>query len=50
MNAPPTGVIQGGWEFVIAAYVATAVILLGYAGSVLWRYRHERNHDHDDAR
>jgi len=49
MNAPPTGVIQGGWEFVIAAYVASAVILLGYAVSVVWRYRRESSF-HDDAR
>jgi hypothetical protein len=27
------GVIQGGWEFVIAAYAITAVVLLGYAFS-----------------
>jgi hypothetical protein len=31
------GVIQGGWEFVIAAYAITAVVLLGYAFSVCWR-------------
>ncbi len=33
------GVIAGGWEFVIAAYAVTAVVLLGYAVSVCWRYR-----------
>jgi len=38
-----TGVIKGGWEYVIAAYLASAVILLGYAGSVVWRYRRERS-------
>jgi hypothetical protein len=38
-----TGVIEGGWEYVIAAYVASAVILLGYACSVFWRYRRERS-------
>lgn len=48
MNAPPAGVIEGGWEFVIAAYVATAAILLGYAVSVLQRYRKERSR-RDDA-
>jgi len=37
-----SGVIQGGWEFVIAAYVVSAAILLGYAFSVLRRYRRER--------
>jgi len=49
MNAPPTGVIVGGWEYVIAAYIASAVILLGYACSVVWRYRREQTR-HDDAR
>jgi hypothetical protein len=43
MNGAPAGVIQGGWEFVTAAYVASAVILLGYAFSVIWRYRRERS-------
>jgi hypothetical protein len=36
-----SGVIQGGWEYVCAAYVVSAAILLGYACSVLWRYRRE---------
>jgi len=43
MNGAPVGVIQGGWEFVTAAYVASAVILLGYAFSVIWRYRRRRS-------
>lgn len=43
-----TGVISGGWEFVIAAYVASALILLGYAFTVIRRYRRERSRD--DAR
>ena len=38
-----SGVVQGGWEFVIAAYVVTGVILTGYASSVFLRYRNERN-------
>jgi len=37
------GVIEGGWEYVTAAYVASAVVLLGYAFSVYWRYRRERS-------
>jgi hypothetical protein len=37
-----SGVIQGGWEFVIAAYAASATILLGYAYSVVRRYLRER--------
>ena len=38
----PSGVIEGGWEYVCAAYSLTAVILLGYAASVVARYRAER--------
>jgi hypothetical protein len=41
VNAP-TGVIVGGWEYVWAAYAVTAVILLGYAASLIARYRSER--------
>ena len=36
------GYIEGGWEYVWAAYGATAVILLGYAVSILARYLSER--------
>jgi hypothetical protein len=42
MNLPVTGVVQGGWEFVTAAYVITAVILGSYVVSVFIRYRAER--------
>jgi hypothetical protein len=38
----PTGVIQGGWGFVIAAYTVSAVVLLGYAVSIHLRWRVER--------
>jgi hypothetical protein len=38
----PSGVIVGGWEYVWAAYSVTAVILLGYAASLILRYRAER--------
>jgi hypothetical protein len=41
MNLPVTGVVQGGWEFVTAAYVITAVILVSYVVSVFIRYRAE---------
>ena len=34
-----TGVIQGGWEFVWAAYAVSATILTGYGLSVFARYR-----------
>ena len=40
-----TGVIQGGWEFVIAAYSITAVVLLGYAISLAARLKELRKHD-----
>jgi heme exporter protein CcmD len=36
------GVIQGGGEFVIAAYVVTAAVLSGYAASIFLRYRAEK--------
>jgi Heme exporter protein D (CcmD) len=38
----PAGVIAGGWEYVWAAYTVTAVILIGYAASLIARYRAER--------
>ena len=38
----PAGVISGGWEFVWAAYGVSAVILTGYAVSVIARYRTQR--------
>jgi heme exporter protein CcmD len=38
----PAGVIEGGWEYVWAAYAITAVILLGYAASLTARYRAEQ--------
>ena len=37
-----SGVLQGGEGFVIAAYALTAVVLGGYAASVLVRYRIEK--------
>ena len=37
------GVISGGWTFVCAAYIITALVLGGYAWSVLMRYRKERS-------
>lgn len=35
------GTVQGGWEFVVAAYVVTGVVLVGYAVSVFLRFRAE---------
>jgi hypothetical protein len=37
-----TGVIQGGWGFVVAAYCVSGIVLIGYAISVHVRYRAER--------
>jgi hypothetical protein len=34
-----TGVIQGGWEFVWAAYTVSTLILTGYGLSIFARYR-----------
>ena len=36
-----TGVVQGGWEFVIAAYSVTALVLGGYTILLHRRYRAE---------
>jgi heme exporter protein CcmD len=36
------GVIEGGWEFVWAAYGVSAAVLAGYALSIHARYRAER--------
>jgi hypothetical protein len=36
-----SGVLQGGWEFVTAAYVVTAVVFVSYTLSVIARYRAE---------
>ena len=40
-----SGVVQGGWEFVAAAYIATAAALGGYAVSVFVRLRSEKRRD-----
>ncbi len=37
-----SGLLQGGWEFVVAAYVVTALVFGGYFLSVHFRYRAER--------
>lgn len=41
MSEVGSGVVTGGWEFVTAAYVLSAVILVSYALSVVARYRAE---------
>jgi hypothetical protein len=37
-----TGMITGGWEYVVAAYVLTWLFLGGYAASLWVRTREER--------
>ena len=37
-----SGVIEGGWEFVVAAYAVSAVLLGAYATSVFLRLRSEK--------
>jgi hypothetical protein len=37
-----TGVVEGGWPYVLGAYGVSAAILLGYAVSIHLRYRAER--------
>ncbi|GAC1343094.1 MAG: hypothetical protein NVS2B9_04150 [Myxococcales bacterium] len=44
-----TGTIQGGWEFVIAAYAATAVALGAYAAAVFLRLRREQRRAQGEA-
>jgi len=37
-----SGVIQGGWEFVVAGYALTASVMLIYTISLFVRYRSEK--------
>jgi hypothetical protein len=37
-----SGMVEGGWEFVAAAYIVTGTVLSAYATSVFLRYRTER--------
>lgn len=37
-----SGVVHGGWEYVWAAYLITALVIFGYAGTVWVRYHAER--------
>lgn len=39
-----SGQIVGGWEYVIAVYVISAVVYLGYAYSVIRRDNESRSH------
>jgi len=40
-----TGVVEGGWEFVIAAYSITAIGFLVYAVSLFARLKELRKHE-----
>jgi heme exporter protein CcmD len=44
------GYVEGGWGFVWAAYSVTAVVLGGYAVSVILRLRAERARSEREAR
>ncbi len=37
-----TGIVEGGWEFVVAAYLVTAALLGAYAASIFLRFTAER--------
>ena len=37
-----SGIVQGGWGFVVAAYTVTGAVLAAYATSVFLRLRTER--------
>jgi hypothetical protein len=41
------GIVQGGWEFVTAAYTLTAIVFTTYGASLLWRLRAERRRPRD---
>lgn len=45
-----SGVIEGGWGFVVAAYLVTAAALAGYATSVFLRLSKERSRAAAEAR
>ncbi len=44
-----SGVIEGGWEFVVAAYAVTAAVLGAYATSVFLRFRSEKARANKEA-
>jgi hypothetical protein len=40
-----SGMVQGGWEFVIAAYTITGVAFIVYGVSVIARLKELKKHD-----
>ena len=45
-----SGVVEGGWEFVTAAYLVTAAAFAAYATSVFLRYRAEMRRAVNEAK
>jgi hypothetical protein len=43
------GVVSGGWNFVIAAYVVTISVLFIYGVSIITRLREERSRTSEEA-
>ncbi len=43
-----TGVVTGGWEYVIAAYAITVIVLAAYAWSLISRLRQAHNQEEDN--
>ena len=40
-----SGVVQGGWEFVVIAYTITGLAFVGYGISLFIRLKGLKNHD-----
>jgi CcmD family protein len=40
-----TGVVEGGWEFVVAAYSITGLVLAAYTGWLIGRLKELKKHD-----
>lgn len=38
----PSGVIEGGLEYVVWAYVVSGLVLATYVGSMVWRAHKEK--------
>ena len=43
------GVVSGGWNFVVAAYVVTFSVLFIYGVSIVTRLREERSRTSEEA-
>jgi hypothetical protein len=52
-GSPGSGIVSGGWEFVVAAYVVSGLVFGAYFVILHLRYRAERARDarlHDPRR